>query len=75
VFDWLAREPERARDLMGAAHDLSQAAFAAPEQDPQDPAPSSADAAPEGTSARLERRDHPGRYGLTQHQQRPTWAL
>jgi hypothetical protein len=69
VFDWLAREPERARELVGAT-DLSRAALAAREED----APSTTDAAPdEGTSA-PERRDT-GRYGLTTHDQRPTWAL
>lgn len=74
VFEWLAREPRRARDLIGA-HDLSQAAMAATSQ--QDTAPSEQpDAAPQGTSAQ-ERRDTPttGRYGLTLPDPRPTWAL
>lgn len=92
VFSWLAREPQRARELIGAT-DLSRAAFtaankqdpesdAAPErtsddgtQDKQD-APSTTDAAREGTSAQ-ERRDTPnqGRYGLTPNDPRPSWAL
>jgi HK97 family phage prohead protease len=74
VFDWLAREPQRARELIGAV-DLSRAAFAAAETT-QDPAPSPTDAAPQRTSV-PERRDHPnkGRYGLTHPDPRPTWAL
>jgi HK97 family phage prohead protease len=71
VFDWISREPTRARELVGAA-DLSRAALAAASST-QDPAPSQPDAAREGTSA-PERRDH-GRYGLTQHETRPSWAL
>lgn len=77
VFDWLKREPQRARELMGAI-DLSQAALtAATTQDEQDTAPSKeTDAAPARTSAQ-ERRDthNTGRYGLTQPDPRPTWAL
>ncbi len=45
VFDWLAREPQRARELIGA-HDLSTAALAVDKQD----APSDTDAAPLRTS-------------------------
>lgn len=50
VFEWLAREPERARELIGAT-DLSRAAFEA-----VDNAPSKSDAAQSRTSA-PERRD------------------
>lgn len=72
VFEWLAREPQRARELMGA-HDLSRTASAVAET--QD-APSTTDAAREGTSAQ-ERRDTPnqGRFGLTPKDPRPSWAL
>jgi HK97 family phage prohead protease len=75
VFDWIAKEPTRARELVGAA-DLSSAALTgrAPEQQA---APSPTDAAREGTSGQ-ERRDasSTGRYGLTHdNQKRPSWAL
>lgn len=74
IFDWIAREPTRARDLLGAT-DLSPAALSAATQHDDDDALSSTDAAPAGTSA-PERRDHTsGRYGLTPHDGRPTWAL
>lgn len=89
VFGWLAREPERARELIGAT-DLSQAALRSADPEAttiitetvvveateQDPAPSLTDAAPERTSD-VERRDPDttGRYGLTQHSTRPSWAL
>lgn len=77
VFEWLAREPQRARELIGAT-DLSRAALTAAtkqDADKQD-APSTTDAAREGTSAQ-ERRDTPtkGRYGLTPNDPRPSWAL
>lgn len=56
-----------------ARPDLSPPAIESAEQDP---APSMPDAAPSRTSAQ-ERRDTPdkGRYGLTPHSTRPTWAL
>jgi HK97 family phage prohead protease len=75
VFDWIAREPSRARELIGAI-DLSQVAARATSST-QDTAPSKPDAAREGTSV-PERRDipTPGRYGLsTQDDARPAWAL
>lgn len=70
VFAWLAREPQRARELVGA-HDLSRAALSA--TNTQD-APSNTDAAQTRTSAK-ERRDSRGRYGLTPSDPRPSWAL
>lgn len=73
VFDWLKREPQRARDLLGA-HDLSRAALTAATTT-QAPAPSTTDAAPKGTSAQERRDPDKGRYGLSQHPQRPSWAL
>lgn len=75
VFEWLAREPQRARELVGAT-DLSRVALRATEtQDKQD-APSTTDAASHRTSA-PERRDTPstGRFGLDNTSQRPPWAL
>jgi HK97 family phage prohead protease len=70
VFEWLAKEPQRARELIGAT-DLSRAALRSESQD----APSSSDAAQPRTSD-PERRDTRGRYGLTeQHDRRPSWAL
>jgi HK97 family phage prohead protease len=76
IFEWISREPTRARELIGAT-DLSRAALRAADETDDD-APSTTDAAPaRGTSA-PERRDptSKGRYGLTQHdQKRPSWAL
>lgn len=76
IFDWISREPTRARELLGAT-DLARAALTGAASTEDDTAPSSTEAAPEGTSAE-ERRDSTstGRYGLTQHEQkRPSWAL
>ena len=88
VFEWLAREPQRARELIGA-HDLTRAAMkAADEQDEhKQDAPSDTDAATartsgtpddaQGSTSAQERRDtpNPGRYGLTTTDPRPSWAL
>lgn len=73
VFEWLKREPQRARELIGA-HDLTHAAMRAASTT-QDPAPSTAGAAPTGTPAPVERRDANGRHGLIPPDPRPTWAL
>jgi hypothetical protein len=77
VFEWLAREPQRARELVGAT-DLSQAALRAAEpqdeqKEEQDPAPSPTDAAPKRTSA-PERRET-GQSALTQRTERYPSAL
>jgi len=72
LFEWLKRNPARARDLITTA-DIFQAALRVA---PQDTAPSRTDAAREGTSGQERRDPTPmGRYGLTEHDGRPSWAL
>lgn len=90
VFDWLARQPERARDLMRGAHDLSLATdrvaasqdadaarkrTSADDQTDRQNAPSEDDAALSRTSAQERRDPDKGRYGLTPTDPRPSWAL
>lgn len=73
VFGWMSQNPHAARSLV-AAQDLTRAAFAAPAQDPQDPAPSDTDAA-QGTSVTERRNPKPtALYGQT-HEEKPTWRL
>jgi HK97 family phage prohead protease len=68
VFGWLQREPERARELVGAT-EIRTAAFAAPD------APGTTDAAQERTSETPRRvTQSTGLYG-PQSQEKPTWQI
>jgi HK97 family phage prohead protease len=73
ILSCFRSDPDRLREMFARATDLAKP----PASEQQDPAPSEQDdAAPTGTST-PERRDTPskGRYGLSQHPPRPSWAL
>jgi hypothetical protein len=73
ILSCFRSDPDRLREMFARATDLAKP----PASEQKDPAPSAQDdAAPTGTST-PERRDTPskGRYGLSQHPPRPSWAL